>query len=127
MAKSKLQKLKEKADKTFSLYIRKKYADWKDFVTCYTCGKVAHYKEGMQNGHFISRASNKLRYDERNCRVQCYGCNVCKNGNYIEYMRRMIKEVGLKEVDKLRKEGKETRRFTEKELQEIIDKYKTND
>jgi hypothetical protein len=52
------------------------------------------------------------------------GCNLFKSGNYIEYTRRMIDEVGIEEVDKLREEGKETHPFTEKELEEIIEDFK---
>lgn len=117
------QKLKDRADQIFSEYIRLKYADWKEFVACYTCGKESHYKDGMQNGHFISRGSNVLRFSEDNCRPQCVGCNVFKNGNYIEFTRRMIDEVGIEKVDELRRLGKTTRQLTEKDLQKIIDEY----
>ncbi len=77
----------------------------------------------MQCGHFISRASSTLRFDEKNARVQCVGCNVFKHGNYIEYTTRMIKEKGKRHVEMLKKKGKETKQFTEKDLQKIIDKY----
>lgn len=123
MAKTKKQKLKEKADKLFSLFIRLSGSDWRGYCQCYTCPKVDHYKK-MQCGHFISRSSNKLRFDPRNARIQCIGCNVFKNGNYIEYTTRMIDEVGKKEVEKLKKEGKENCQFTEDMLREIIDENK---
>lgn len=51
------------------------------------------------------------------------GCNVFKNGNYIVYTLKMIEEVGIEAVEELRRLGKETHQFTEKELQEIVDKY----
>ena len=124
MAKTKKQKLKDEADKQFSLYIRLKNADWRGNCTCYTCGKVSLYNEGMQCGHFISRSSSTLRFDENNVRVQCVGCNIFKSGNYIEYTLRMIKEKGKKFVEKLKERGRGTHQFTEKELQEIVDKYK---
>lgn len=123
MKKTEKQKLKNKADQIFSEYIRLKYADWREFVACYTCGKCAHYKDGMQNGHFISRGSNTLRFSEDNCRPQCVGCNVFKNGNYIEFTRRMIDEVGIEKVDELRRLGKETKQFTEQDLKDIIETY----
>lgn len=122
--KTNKQKLKDEADKYFSLYIRLKSCDWRGYVQCYTCDKIDHYKR-MQCGHFVSRSSNLLRMDERNCRVQCPGCNVFKNGNYIEYTLRLIKEKGKKFVEKLREEGKQNHQFTEEELQEIVDKYKS--
>ena len=121
--KTQKQKLKEKADQIFSEYIRLKYSDWRGYCECYTCGKTAHYKDGMQNGHFISRSSSTLRYSEDNCRTQCYACNCIKNGNYIVYTLKMIEEVGIEKVEELRELGKELHQFTEKELQEIVDKY----
>jgi len=127
MKKTKIKtkkQLKKDADDIFSLYIRLKYADWREYVVCYTCNKVAHYKDGMQCGHFVSRGNNTLRYSEDNARVQCVGCNVFKKGNYIEYTMRLIKEKGIEFVEGLRKKGKETHQFTEKELMGIINKYK---
>ncbi len=119
------QKLKDEADTAFSEYIRLKYADWRGYVACYTCGKTHFWaKDGMQNGHFVSRGSNTLRFSERNCRPQCVGCNVFKKGNYIEYTMRIIEEVGLDEVEELRKIGKEIKQFTEQELLEIRDDYR---
>lgn len=62
----------DRADTLFSIYIRRKYADWKGYVACYTCGKVAMWeKDGMQCGHFVSRDKKNTRYDEANARVQC--------------------------------------------------------
>lgn len=118
------QKAKEAADNAMSIYIRLKYADWKGYVKCYTCDVVKYYKNGMQNGHFISRASNTLRFEEKNCRPQCVGCNIMKSGNYIEFTMRLIKEKGKAFVDKLREEGKQTYQFTEEELRMIEKKYK---
>ena len=119
-----IKQLKKIADDVFSLYIRKKYADWRDYVVCYTCGKIAHYKDGMQCGHFVSRGNNSLRYSEDNCRVQCVGCNMFKKGNYIEYTLRLLEEKGQEFVEELRKKGKETHQFTYKELEEIINRYR---
>lgn len=122
--KTKKQKLKDAADEVFSEYIRLKYADWRGYVACFTCDKVLFWKkDGMQNGHFISRGNNTLRFSEKNCRPQCLSCNVFKKGNYIEYTLRLISEIGEDEVQKLREQGKENLQFTEKDLQEIIDTY----
>lgn len=123
MKKTEKQKLKQKADAVFSEYIRLKYSDWKEYCECYTCGKTANYKDGMQNGHFISRSSSTLRYSEQNCRVQCSGCNIFKHGNYIVYTLKMIREIGEHGVEQLRIDGRIEHQFTEKELQGIIDKY----
>ena len=60
-------KIVKKLDAIFSQYIRLKDADHKGDVTCFTCGKVSHYKKGIQNGHFQSRRFMSTRYDEKNC------------------------------------------------------------
>lgn len=122
--KTQKQKNKEEADKWFSLYIRLSNADWRGYVQCYTCPKIAHYKDGMQNGHFVSRSASTLRFSEDNCRVQCFRCNIKKKGNYIRYTMRLIKENGKAWVTKLIAKGEETHQFTEKELEEIAKKYK---
>lgn len=102
-----------------------KYMDkFSELVRCYTCGKISYYKDGMQCGHFISRGNNTLRFSEDNCRVQCVGCNIFKNGNYIEFTLRLINEKGQRFVEGLRKKGKKTKQFTTKDLDKIIYKYK---
>ena len=60
----------KKLDNLFSLYTRLKYSDKNGIVTCYTCGIRKHYKDYMQNGHFISRRHYILRWSEKNTRVQ---------------------------------------------------------
>jgi len=45
---------KKEADKVFSRYIRRKYADKNGNVSCITCGVTKHWKE-MDCGHYISR------------------------------------------------------------------------
>lgn len=111
------------ADKLFSLYIRISSADWRGYGKCYTCGKIEHYKK-LQCGHFISRSSHNLRFDERNVRTQCVSCNVFKNGNYIEYTTRLQKERGYEFVEQLKKDGKKNKQFTVAELEDIITTYK---
>jgi len=79
-------------DAVFSTYIRTKYS--KDgLVKCFTCSKTAPIKQ-MQNGHYISRSVKILRWHEDNCRPQCIGCNIFKNGNLITYRENLVKEIG---------------------------------
>lgn len=106
----------KKLDEDFSKYIRLKYADpFTGAVRCYTCDKLGHYKD-FQNGHFISRSVKALRWSEDNCRVQCVGCNVFKNGNYIEYTVRMQREVGPDKVAELLARKNELKQWTIAEL-----------
>jgi len=93
-------KLIKQADTVFSKYIRTKYQLSNGFVECYTCGKKLAYNQS-QCGHFISRSYHSLRFDVNNSRVQCYGCNVAKKGNYLEYTMKLIKQHGIEFVDAL--------------------------
>lgn len=114
--------LKDKLDKVFSLYIRLRDADENGFCTCYTCGKVAHYKE-MQNGHFWSRTHLSTRFNEDNCKVQCVGCNIFKKGNYIEYTKRLLKELGEEKFNELEQLKNSTVKISKAEYEQMIEHY----
>jgi hypothetical protein len=80
-----ISKIKKELDKWFSLYIRLRNATSEGLVQCFTCGKVSHYKSGMQNGHFQSRKHLTTRWDLKNCQVQCVGCNMFKAGEQYKF------------------------------------------
>ena len=114
--------LKKKADAIFSIYIRLKYADQDLNVQCFTCDKIMNYQK-IQNGHFYSRSVLSLRYHEQNCRPQCYGCNIAKKGNYIEYYKRLEKEIGKGGMDYLEHKRHQTNKMSKLDYQELIDLY----
>ena len=80
-----ISKLKKELDKWFSLYIRLRDATDTGFCQCFTCGKVAHYKTGMQNGHFQSRKHLATRWHTKNCQVQCVACNLFRSGEQFKF------------------------------------------
>jgi hypothetical protein len=80
------------------------------------------YKK-IQNGHFYSRGILSLRYDEQNCRPQCYGCNIARNGNYIEYYKRLEKEIGKGGMDFLEHKKHQTTKMGKADYQDLIDLY----
>lgn len=102
--------LKKQLDKIFSEYVRKKYADNKGGVSCYTCGAQKYWKE-MQCGHFVSRAKLATRYDERNCRPQDVGCNVFGGGKISIFAERLERELGVGIVMELYKLSNTTIRY----------------
>ena len=115
----------KKLDAVFSEYIRRKYADKNGIVKCYTCNKKAYWKgEGMQNGHFISRASRILRWREDNCRVQCYACNVMRYGQNYIFGANLNKEYGYNKADELLIESKKIIKQTDQDLVDLINQYK---
>lgn len=123
MKKPTLRNLKKKADSIFSIYIRKRGADFDGYASCFTCGIKKRWQE-LQLGHYESRSHNATRFDEDNARIQCVSCNVFKHGNLPQFALKLIKEgVDLKA---LHKKALKVHQFTIKELQEIIKKYERN-
>ena len=99
MKKVSRKNLIKKLDQVFSLYIRLRYAT-NEITECYTCGKVDHYKK-LQCGHFMSRKYYATRWDEDNCQVQCYSCNVMRYGEQYKFGLRLAKEKQLDLPEKL--------------------------
>lgn len=125
MRKVKRKTLIKKLDAIFSEYIRRKHADKNGIVKCYTCNKKAYWKgEGMQNGHFISRKSRILRWDERNCRSQCYSCNCHFYGRQYVFALNLNKEYGYNIAEELLIESKKIIKQSDQDLLDLIDEYK---
>lgn len=116
--KSKYKKTKDKLDKVFSKFIRKR-----DEGECYTCGDVKEEKY-MQCGHYEPRHYLGTRWDEENCHCQCRSCNIFKQGNYPEYARRLILQYGPEILDILYDRRSSVDKYSTLELEELIDKYK---
>ena len=106
-----------KLDKVFSEYIRRRYGD---NATCITCGKQDHWKK-LQAGHFMSRKHYATRWDEENVEVQCMACNVFRAGEQYKFS----KYLGNEKSDMLLAKSRETVKFPDWEIQEMIDLYKT--
>jgi hypothetical protein len=100
---------KDDAWKAFSIYIRTR--DCIRFTgdplmgKCVTCNRPYPFTK-LQAGHFISGRGNAVLFDERLVYTQCIGCNgnppYGKGGNYVEYFRFMLDEVGLEKIDEFR-------------------------
>lgn len=120
----KRSKVVKDLDAIFSQYIRLKYANEYGEVACYTCGAKMNWKEA-QNGHFYSRARYTTRWEEANCRVQDYRCNVALSGNYIVYTRNMLAEIGSEALDLIENRSKSIEKIPTSLLIEKISYYKT--
>ena len=104
--KSPLKKAKEKLWELCKQIVRKKYQNPDGTWNCYTCGRHIDSPSKAQTGHFIPSGSCGafLRHDLRNLRIQDYFCNINLGGNGAEFYKRMVKEVGQKEVDQIFKD-----------------------
>ena len=119
MKKKTPAQLKKKADQLFSIYIRKKYAE-DGYVACYTCNKKHPIAE-MQCGHFVRRVHLATRWSEKNCRPQCFACNVWKRGCYDEFARNLVLECGPEILDELNRQKNQTVKMTVSKYNKLID------
>ena len=111
-------KLLKKLDTVFSQWVRLSNADNNKNCICVTCNKVFFWKE-IQAGHFMSRKHYSTRWDKRNVFPQCVGCNVFKYGLAYEYSLFL----GSVVANELYLKSKETVKFTNYELEEMIKDY----
>lgn len=107
-----VSKLKKKADRVFSAYIRDR-----DKI-CITCPKPT-----QQAGHYVSRLYSSLRYSESNVNGQCVACNIFRGGNMDVYALALQRKYGKGILEKLAKEKVKIKQFTIQELKDIITKY----
>lgn len=122
--KSTTAKLKEKAWKILSEFIRRSHADSNGFCRCYTCGKVLDWKKDAQAGHAIGGRRGMVLLDPEIIRPQCVGCNVFGRGNYPVFTTKLIKEKGMDWWEKKLEQSRQVRKWTRSELEEFIETYK---
>lgn len=96
---SDLQKLKNKLDKVFSMYIRKRDANG-EYFKCISCGKIKSVSQ-MHAGHFMSRRHLTTRYNEQNVNGQCNYCNTYDQGQQHAHGKAIDKKYGEGTADKL--------------------------
>lgn len=89
---------------------------------CISCQKPPLKKNC---GHFFNANNHwNVRFDERNCHLQCEHCNTYLSGNLIEYQRNLIHKIGIESYHELEADARVTRKFTKDELQQLIKEYK---
>jgi len=109
-------------DTVFSIYIRRKDAV-NDIAQCVTCGKKEHWSK-LQNGHWASRRHYSTRWDEKNCNVQCAGCNVFRAGEIYLYTKYLCSKYGNNFPDQLYNKSQKIIKFADAELIDMIEFYK---
>ena len=115
------KKLVDKLDKVFSIYIRRRFAV-NDIAQCFTCGKQYHWKK-LQNGHFQSRKHYSTRWHERNCQVQCSGCNVFRYGEQYKFSKNLDNTYYSGLAEELHIEANKTVKLDNTDLEMLIEKY----
>ena len=120
--KTKRKSLIDKLDKEFSIFIRNRYAK-NGMAECITCGTVKEVKQ-LQCGHFMSRKHYSTRWDEDNCQVQCYTCNVMRYGEQYKFGLYLNATFKSDKAESLLIQSKQTLKLSDFELEDMIEKYK---
>ena len=110
---------KNKIDKVFHEYIRRRDADNNTGnCDCISCGKTIHFSES-DAGHFISRKYLITRYDERNVKAQCRKCNRFEYGRQYEYSIALGQELS----QELLQTSRSIVKYTDADWQEIFEEF----
>lgn len=109
-------------DTVFSQWVRASFSDENGLVKCYTCPKIAPWKN-MQNGHYISRSIRITRWQPNNCRPQCYGCNVMHGGQPITFRENLVEEFGEESVKHMEWTRFTVMKYSDEWLTKSIDAY----
>ena len=112
--KSERKKLVAELDRVFSLFIRARDKQ------CVICGK----REGLTNGHLLTRTAYSTRWDEENCACVCIGCNLRHEMDASHYTLWYIRKHGLPSYEALVLKHHTPRKFTGEELKQLIERYR---
>nr|DAI40363.1 MAG TPA: NinG recombination protein [Caudoviricetes sp.]DAS49640.1 MAG TPA: NinG recombination protein [Caudoviricetes sp.] len=114
--------LTKKLDKVFSAYIRLRDTMPSGFFTCISCGQIKPFEQG-DCGHYVNRQHMSLRFSEMNCNMQCRKCNRFDEGNIMGYRQGLVKKYGEQRVVMLEAHKRETRHWSDFELEAMIKHY----
>tara|TARA_R110000787_G_scaffold38050_4_gene96162 strand:- start:11221 stop:11637 length:417 start_codon:yes stop_codon:yes gene_type:complete len=126
MGKTPRQKLVDKLDKIFSEYVRLFCCDEYGYGRCITCYERKFYKEA-DCGHFITRAKKSTRWLHQpplvNASLQCKQCNMNGGQQYI-HGRVLDAKYGDGTADEILRLSNIPAKYSQPELQEMVDNYK---
>jgi len=131
LAKTKLQKLFDKAWRLQSQYIKLRDSDWRGYGNCCTCNEIV--EAFTKKGHAGHYRHGFLDFNEKNINLQCSGCNRYRNGALDQYTIFLINKYGTKVIKELDtafhahklKTDQTGKKYTEEELNDIIENLKT--
>jgi hypothetical protein len=95
----------KEAQAAFNAYVRERDAG----RPCVSCGNSTGAK--MNAGHYrTTKAAPNLRFNLKNCHIQCEHCNSWLSGNLISYRQALLSRFGSQYVEWLESQN-ETRRY----------------
>jgi len=115
--------LKNAIEYEFVRFIRARDSAGSHYCKCFTCQK--DYKvEELNCSHFVRRRNTGLKWHPKNSHLACNYCNITLDGNEEIYHLRIDLKYGPGTADMLRKVGRETKKWTNPELQSILAHYR---
>jgi NinG protein len=128
LRQNELVKLRNKAWKEMSIWVRKAGADWRGYVRCFTCPKFDFWNT-FDSGHF---KHGVMDFNPKNLQIQCTGCNRWWSGRLDVYATNLVKKYGSSILDELERGAAEARlkkdrlgyEYTKEELIKFYEKYK---
>jgi hypothetical protein len=117
MKKPAKSSLKKKADKLFSLWMRKK------IPYCQAQGVQIKCSSTLQSAHIVTRGNMRLRYDPMNCLVLCSAHHFWFHRHPLEMVELILGKHHNK-YNYVQKHKNERTNFTIEDYQSIIELYK---
>lgn len=116
--------LRDQADRLFSEYIRRRFADENGKVFC-ACGCQRYHRwQDVQCSHYIVRGNDAVRWNERNAVQAFMWCNYYDPEHHEKIAIFINREYGEGTTDELERLGKQTVKLMPFEIQQIIDDLK---
>jgi len=119
-----IAKLVDQTAELAQLLVRLKAADDNGYVSCVVCNVRRHYKDGMQGGHFISRAKLATKLMLENIHPECRGCNMPGGGHEAGWTLYMTETYGKEFIEELHKISRTTKKYYRDEVKAIADDFK---
>lgn len=112
-----------KLDRVFSKYIRLRDVMPNGYFMCISCGQIKKYEQG-DCGHFFSRKHMATRFDEDNCHMECAACNRFSSDHLASYQVNLVRKIGQNRFEKLVWKHNSTKKWSDFELEAMINHYK---
>lgn len=121
--KSKKSNLVAKLDKIFAHYIRLRDVLPSGYFICISCSQIKPFDQS-DCGHFFSRTHMATRFSELNCHSECRACNRFSADHLVGYQRNLIARIGEQKFNLLSIEHSKTKKWSDFELEQMINYYK---
>lgn len=115
-------KIKNKLDRVFSEYIRKRDTS-NGLFKCISCGKIKPADQ-CDCGHYINRWHTSVRWNEDNAHGECRHCNRFDENHILDYRRNLVNKIGEDRVLLLEAQKNKQTKMTDFEAEQLIRYYK---